>query len=148
MWRLKKRIIKKSGDKPTAKKDELGNLITSHNGLLKLYQETYIERLKHREMSPELQDLKVRKEALFDMRLKMAAEKPSEPFTEEMLMKVLKSLKNNKARDPYGIIYELFKPNLAGKDLIESLLLLFNAMKSNLHIPEYMLTANITYSGR
>ena len=68
----------------------------------------------------------------------------SKPFTMEKLTQVLRKLKNNKARDPWGLIYELFKPNLAGEDLMNSLLLLFNGMKKHLIIPDFLLIANIS----
>ena len=80
-------------------------LITSPKLLIKLYEETYLERLKHREMSPELKDLKEKKENLFDIRIKEAAKKTSEPFSKEKLIKVLKSLEKKKARDPWGLIF-------------------------------------------
>ena len=78
------------------------------------------------------------------MRIKECADKPSKPFTKVQLLNVLKKLKNKKARDPWGLVSELFKPNLAGKDLIDSLLLLFNGMKKHKFIPDFLLIANIS----
>ena len=95
-------------------------------------------------MSPEIADLKEMKENLFELRIQEASLKQSLPFTRENLLKVLKSLKRNKSRDPWGLIYELFRPEVAGEDLIESLLLLFNGMKKTLHIPSFLTLANIT----
>ena len=43
---------------------------------------------------------------------------------------VLKHLKNNKSRDPFGYINELFKNEVAGKDLKTAVLKLMNRMKS------------------
>ena len=45
VWNLKNKFHFKTSDAPTAKKDKAGNLITSRPGLLKLYKNTYIERL-------------------------------------------------------------------------------------------------------
>ena len=104
MWKIKNKVIKKNSDKPTAKKDSHGNLVTSHGLLKKLYENTYLERLKHREISPELSNLKEMKEDLFDLRLMTARNKKSPPFTKENLTKVLKSLKCNKAREQCVII--------------------------------------------
>ena len=65
-------------------------------------------------------------------------------------MKVLRSLKNNKCRDPHSLINELFKPGVIGSDLQESLLLMFNRIKLEFDIPEMMQFANIIsiYKGK
>ena len=60
------------------------------------------------------------------------------------LNKVLKSLKKNKSSDPGGLINELFRPEVIGDDLKESLFLLLQKVKDNLEIPEIMENANIT----
>ena len=59
-------------------------------------------------------------------------------------MKVLKSLKTKKSADPAGLINELFKPLVAGSDVIESLLLLSNKVKDQCEIPSFLQLANIT----
>ena len=41
----------------------------------------------------------------------------SDPWTEDDIRKVLKSLKNDKCRDPLGLVNEIFKPPTAGDDL-------------------------------
>ena len=56
---------------------------------------------------------------------------------------VLKSLKNNKCRDPAGLINEIFKPGVIGLDLQLALLDLFNKIKENMEIPDFMQWANI-----
>ena len=72
MWSVKRKLFPKSGDPPTVKKDKLGNLITDTTGLKNLYKETYKDRLSHKEISPELSDLKSLKENLFNMRLRLS----------------------------------------------------------------------------
>ena len=54
----------------------------------------------------------------------MAEKEISEDLTLDDLEKVLKSLKNNKARDAHGHIYKLYK--YAGYDLKFSMLRMFN----------------------
>ena len=93
MWKLKNKIAPKSSDVPSAKKDDFGNLATSHKQLMKLYEETYRKRLEHREIAPELSDVKEMKERLFDLRMEIAKTKVSDPWSEEDLLKVVKSLK-------------------------------------------------------
>ena len=55
-----------------------------------------------------------------------------------------KSLKNNKARDASGFVYELFKPEKAGEDIFESLKLMFNWVKTELKSPLFMKNMTIT----
>ena len=60
------------------------------------------------------------------------------------LEKVLKSHKSGKSKDFNGLICELFKEGVAGKDLKQSLLMMFNQMKHELVIPECLRTAHVT----
>ena len=81
---------------------------------------------------------------LWESRLDELKQEKSKPWSKKDLDKVLKSLKNNKTRDPNGMINEIFKEGCIGKDLKIALLELFNGIKSYLHIPEYMTLENIT----
>ena len=60
------------------------------------------------------------------------------------LRSTLKSLKNNKTRDPGGLINELFKPGVIGKDLEKALLNLVNGIKQEYFVPQTLKHANIT----
>ena len=51
----------------------------------------------------------------------------------EHLERAIKSLKNGKARDPNGLVNEMFKEGVAGKDFKLSLLLLLNGIKKTLY---------------
>ena len=51
------------------------------------------------------------------------------------LQAVIKGLKNNQTRDPSGLIHTIFKPGVAGQDLLIGLLELINGIKDNLFIP-------------
>ena len=55
---------------------------------------------------------------------------------------MLKSLKNNKARDAHGHVYELFK--YGGKDLKLSILKMFNLIKEKQEYPEIFKASNIS----
>jgi hypothetical protein len=57
---------------------------------------------------------------------------------------VLKKLKNNKTRDPQGLINEIFKPGVIGMDLKLAILNLFNGIKVELYFPQFLQFANIT----
>ena len=101
----------------------------------KLYSETYKDRLKHRQIDPEFKEMKEAKELLFEINLENSKNKKSKPWNIEQLEVVLKSLKKNKARDPHGLVNELFRPEVAGEGLKQSLLKLFNGAKENIKVP-------------
>ena len=142
-WKLKKKLASKNTiDPPAAKKDKWGNLVTGKEALAALYIETYRDRLKPNPISNDLKDLKELKEYLFDLRLKYASKRISEDWKIEDLDKVLKSLKNGKARDPHGHVYELYK--YAGNDLKYSLLKFLNLVENTQIYPTILQSSNIT----
>ena len=143
-WKIRQKFCPQARDPPMAKKDENGLLITSPNLLKDLYLRTYKHRLRQRDIKPELMDILFLKTELWESRLDELLLKKSSPWSSDDLDKVLKSLKNNKTRDPVGMINEIFKPGCAGKDLKLALLHLFNGIKANQFIPEYMNLSNIT----
>ena len=132
MWGLKRKLNLNKNNVPTAKTDKAGNLITSKNGLLALYRNTYIDRLAPKEILPEYEDLKKFKENLFELRVEIANQTKSDDWMIEDVEKVCKSLKNSKARDESGLVYELFKQSYAGPDVYRSLTKLFNNIKQQL----------------
>ena len=70
MWKLLKNNYPKILPAvPVGKKDRSGNLITNHEGLKHLYQQTYIERLRNRPMKAEFEELyKLKKCSQTDIR--------------------------------------------------------------------------------
>ena len=144
MWGLKKKLKLQSSDVPSAKKDASGNLVTTKNGLLSLYKSTYMDRLSHKPIRPEYEELKQLKEKLFELRFQISSLTKSEDWDQEKVEKICKSLKNSKARDESGLIYELFKPPYAGNDVYESLAKLFSLSKQELDIPEFFEKMSIT----
>ena len=56
----------------------------------------------------------------------------------------MKKLKVRKATDPVGLVSELFKPGVAGSDLVNSLLTLCNMMKKECKIPKFAELTDIT----
>ena len=127
-WKIKKKFCPKPQDPPMAKRNEEGMLITSQNLLKKLYIQTYTHRLRQREMKKEYLDLFFLKTELWKSRMDELVGRKSEPWNNNDLIKVLKSLKNNKTMDQN---FQIFKPGCIGVDLQEALLLLFNGIKSN-----------------
>ena len=151
MWAIMRKVFpKNSNPPPVAKRDGSGCIITSPEALKKLYQDTYVNRLRHRPIKEDFSELKKLKETLFSLRLVLCKQTKSKPWTESDLNKVLKNLKKNKSRDPHGLLNDLFKPGVIGSNLYQSLLVLLNEIKDKCHIPEFMQWANITslYKGK
>ena len=127
MWKIKQRLCPKNGPSvPVAKKDTFGNLVTNRKQLQELYVSCYKNRLRHRTIRPEYSQMKANKEYLFSLRLKLSKTVKSSGWTHKDLLKVMKKLKVNKAADPLGLVNELFKPGVAGSDLVNSVLTLCN----------------------
>ena len=145
MWKIKQRLCPKNGPSvPVAKKDTFGNLVTNRKQLQELYVSCYKNRLRHRTIRPEYSQMKANKEYLFSLRLKLSKTVKSSDWTHKDLLKVMKKLKVNKAADPLGLVNELFKPGVAGSDLVNSVLTLCNMIRSECQIPKFAELANIT----
>ena len=144
LWKLRKKLLPRQSDPPMGKKDLEGNLITGTEALKELYISTYVERLKHREIKPEFQDIYQLKSVLWDERFKNIKCVKSSPWTISDIKAMTKKLKNNQTRDPIGMVNELIKPNIMGKDLQDALLSLMNGVKETFFFPEFMQLANIS----
>ena len=57
IWKVKSKLLPRPVDPPMAKRDFAGNLITGVAPLKQLYLDTYVHRLRHREIREELKDL-------------------------------------------------------------------------------------------
>ena len=151
LWEMLKRKYPKCGPKvPVGKKDKAGNLISNHAGLKELYLQTYMHRLRNRPIKDDFQEIKTLKDNLFELRLRLANSNKSAPWTMDDLELVLKNLRQGKARDPNGWVNDLFRNNVAGKYLKMSMLKLFNKMKSENYIPEFIRLADVAtiYKGK
>ena len=126
------------------------NIITNHESLKNLYLQTYLNRLRNRPIKPGLEEIRKLKMELFNLRLKLSKMNKSQPWTINHLDKAIKCLKKDKARDPNGLINELFKEGVAGKDFKLSLLALFNKMREEGFIPEFVQLADVAtiYKGK
>ena len=110
-------------------KDKIGNIITAPETIKNLYVDTYKDRLRNRSMKPELMDIFHLKSELWETRNENLKNIKSEPWEAKDIETVLKSMKNNKSRDPNGMMNELFKEGFIGQDLREALLQLFNSIQ-------------------
>ena len=151
MWKiLQKNYPKHLSAVPVGKRDKSGNIITNHTELKHLYLKTYVNRLRSRPMKPEFEDLKNMKTNLFDLRLKASKLRKSNPWTLKNLENAIKELKNEKARYPNGLVNELFKEGVAGKDFRIALLSFFNKIKEENQIPDFVRFADVAtiYKGK
>ncbi len=144
MWKVKRKVFRRSTDPPMAKKDNHGNIITSPNPLKKLYLDEYIHRLRHREIKPSLRLLKELKEDLWARRFDLLKNSDCHDWSEEDILKVMNSLKGNKCRDPLGFDNILFKPGICGPDLVSAMTILCNTSKNSVYTPSMMRLNNIS----
>ena len=79
---------------------------------------------------------------LFRLRLSVSQMVKSHDWTEADI--VLSQLKTGKSPDLDGIIYKLFRPDMIGKDLFNSLLMLCNNVKRQMRIPQFITSTSIT----
>ena len=126
------------------KRDSRGNLVSDKKSILALYKNEYVQRLAQKSPLPPYEESQKLKERLFNLRMDISSQIKSEYWQNNDISKICKTLKSGKARDRNGFIYELFKPPYAGDDLINSLTLLFNKIKDQKVIPEFLQQATIT----
>ena len=144
MWKVKRKVCKRSSDPPMAKRDNNGNIITTPNQLKQLYLAEYIDRLRHREIKSSLIPLKELKEDLWKRRFDVMKENDCDDWSENDVLKVMVSLKSNKCRDPLGLDNILFKPGVCGPDLVAAVTLLSNLSKNSVYTPTIMRLNNIS----
>ena len=110
----------------------------------------FIRRLRHRPIRSDFEYLKSLKEELCSKRLEVSRMRKSEPWTIGNLQKVLTCLKDGKSRDSHGLINEIFKPGVGGKDFQISFLSMSNKIRDQLFIPNFMGFAYIVsiYKGK
>ena len=117
VWKATRRIFPKHKDKtPIAFNDHQGNLITGYDAIKKFALESMVERLRKRPVQPGLEKLEKSKIKLCRLRLKRARERKTTPWSMKQMNIAIRSMKNKKCRDPDGIINELLKKDVAGKD--------------------------------
>ena len=109
-----------------------------------------MNRLRNRPIKPDFEEIRRLKMELFELRLKLSKNTKSQPWNLEHLEKAIKGLKNDKARDPNGLINEIFKEGVAGKDFKLSLLAFFNRIREKSFIPDFVELADVAtiYKGK
>ena len=125
-------------------KDKMGNVKSKSWDIKNIYEDEYEHRLRNRPLLPELQDIENIQEQLFQRRLESATKVATPPWSMIELDKVLSSLKPGKARDPSGLICDIFQNPICGMDLKISILKLVNKTKETLKVPHFFSYSNIS----
>ena len=145
IWSIKKKEFpKKSSSIPAAKVDVNGGLVTDPAELQQLYLDTFTHRLRERPPREEYTELYNMQKRLLEKRMMITKTEKTERWSEDDILEVLKSLKNGKCRDPLGMVNELFKPPVAGADLVRSLCDMMNIIKDKCYVPELLRYKNIS----
>ena len=145
MWKVLKSIGPKfKKTVPMAKKNYKGKIISNPHELRKLLAQEYKLRLRSRPIRSDLGNLKLRRDEIFDLQLRLSEINKSQNWNMSDLDTALKCLKNNKSRDPSGFVNEIFKPGVIGTDMKNSMLQMFNILKAENVIPDFMKFSNIT----
>ena len=145
MWKWKKKLFPKiKRSPPIGIKDKMGNVKSKGWEIKKVYENEYKHRLRNRPLLPELQDIEIIQEQLFQRRLESATKIATPPWSMIELDKVLSSLKPGKARDPSGLICDIFQNPICGMDLKISILKLVNKTKETLKVQNFFSHSNIS----
>ena len=144
LWKLRKKLCPRSRDPPIAMLDKRGNLVTSPKIIEDIALNTFKERLKNKKINDGLENVKNDKEELCRKRLEKAKNTKTDPWNIEDLEVVLKHLKKNKSKDPFGYINELFDVDVAGDDLKKVILILMNRIKAEQIYPKILELCDIT----
>ena len=143
---MKKLRPKFSPTLSSAKRNAKGVLVTDHDELKVLIATEYKNRLRERGIKPGFEELRLRRQFMFDRRIKLSEARKNLPWCMKDLDEALSDLKNNKSRDCDGFINEIFKNDIIGSNLKDSLLEMFNLLREKQFIPEFMNDSNITVS--
>ena len=144
LWKLKSKISPRPIDPPTAMENSSGVLLTDPKEIQTeaiQYDKNVFNDLP---MEGDHMDLQIERSYLCKLWLEKCAVNKTEPWMLEDLEIVLDDLKKGTSRDPYGYANELFKSDVAEKDLTITTLTLMNKIKEQQVIPKSMQLCNIT----
>ena len=119
-------------------------MISAARALKQLYLEHYKQRLAHRDIRIEYRENYDKKVRLWQLRSERLKVKVTDDWSVQELRQAIKLLRNNKSRDPSGLLNELFKYPVIGKDLEAAILKLINGIKEENYIPPTVQKSNIT----
>ena len=145
MWKCLKNICPKVKPVlPSAKRNFKGKIISGKKEIKILLAKEYKNRLRTRPTRHDFISTRLRRERIFKLKMRLSKYRKSAPWTMKDLESALGDLKRNKSRDFEGLVNELFKTDVIGSDLKKSFLLMFNNLRKERLIPEFMNITNIT----
>ena len=145
MWKILKNLCPRvKSTLPSAKRNHKGKVISGQKDIKNLLGKEYKNRLRTRPVRQDFKPTKERRKRIFDMKIRLSLSKESAPWTMKDLEVALGDLKYNKSRDFEGYVNEIFKTDVIGTNLKESLLLMFNSLKKEKLIPKFLNYPNIT----
>ena len=144
LWKLKKKLIPRIQDPPTAIKNSDGNLLTKKDEIMDENVKHFKKVLENRPIKHNLKEHKKKRDELCNKRLMQTTNNKTRDWTEEELDIVLKGLKTKKSRDPLGFSNELFKPEVIGVDLKKAILNMMNQIKRTQVFPKSLELCNIS----
>ena len=115
VWKLMNKIWPKCAiSLPTAKIDHKGKVTSAPGAIKNLLAKEYKERLRTRPIRYDMKHLKEHKKRMFEMKMRLAENTQSKKWT---MCDLELAHRNNKSRDPEGLINEIFKQDVIGSDL-------------------------------
>ena len=144
MWKLKKKLMPRIQEPPTAMMSSEGKLLTEKEDIKSEAVKHYNKVFKNKEIDPKYNAHRTEREELCKTRLAETEKNKSREWSHEDVLIVLKGLKAGKSKDPHDIPNELFKPEVAGDDLINATRIIMNRMKNELVVPENVNVCNVT----
>ena len=126
--KLKKRIAPKSFEMMHSLTDPAGKEITEPLNIKHQYFREFHNRLKKRDIMPELQDYERIQNKLCYTRIRESEKVISPDFTFDEIKRAVQELKGGQCNDPTGLIREVFKNS--GDGLLLSILAMANPLKA------------------
>ena len=127
----------------TAKINHKGKLLTDINSINEALAKEMSGRMRKRPVNLKAKALEELDMALSNKVLEDAAKRKTPDWKIEDLRRVLKNLKTSKARDAEGLSNHIFKYDNIGSNLEQSMLMMFNMMKSEGYVPMFMNRVNV-----
>ena len=142
LWQLKKKLSGKISNTTNALIDKNGKLVTNREDIKKVTAEHYSKVLENRQIKEGLENHKKEREELCMKRIEMAKMNKTPDWTTKSVQTVIKQLKKNKSRDPYGYSNELIQEG--GNDLLKAITNLLNNIKNQQKFPTCLNFCNIS----
>ena len=144
LWNLKKKLMPRNNEPPTAMMSKEGKLLTDKEEIKEEAVRHYKQVFEEKEIDAEYMEYKKDREELCLKRLEETKSNKTEDWSIEKVKKALNDLKTGKSKDPFDIPNELFKPDVAGNDLVEAVAILMNRIKKEAIVPEKLNVCNVT----